>query len=134
MKKIGIINAPLSRVVSVLCHMDTIVIADAGLPIPGNVERIDLALKRGTPGFLETLEVVLLEMYIERAIIAKEMLDYSVEIHQGIQQLLHETPIESVPHIEFKELTQSAKAIVRTGEFKPYANIILVAGAWGFEL
>jgi D-ribose pyranase len=134
MKKIGIINAPLARVVSALCHSDSLVVADAGLPIPKTVERIDLALKNGTPRFLETLEVVLSEMYIERAIIAKEMLDYSVRIHKGIQQLLKGIPVESVPHREFKELTRTAKAIIRTGEFTPYTNIILVAGPWGFEL
>jgi len=33
-----------------------------------------------------------------------------------------------------KELTAVSRAIIRTGEFTPYANIILVAGAWGFDL
>nr|NIV37516.1 D-ribose pyranase [Anaerolineae bacterium] len=28
----------------------------------------------------------------------------------------------------FKEQTRSARAVVRTGEFTPYANVILVAG------
>jgi D-ribose pyranose/furanose isomerase RbsD len=31
-------------------------------------------------------------------------------------------------------MTADAKAVVRTGEFTPYANVILVAGAWGFGL
>ena len=134
MKKIGIINAPLSRVVARLAHSDSLVIADAGLPIPDPVERIDLALKRGTPGLLETLEVVLSEMYVERAIIANEMLEYSAEIHNEVQRLLGDAQLDSLPHLEFKEMTRHAEAIVRTGEFTPFSNIILIAGAWGFEL
>ena len=134
MKKIGMINAPLSRVVALLGHSDSLVIADAGLPIPDQVERIDLALKRGIPGFLETLEVVLSEMYAERAIVADEMLEFSAEIHKNVQQLLGDAPVDSLPHTEFKEMTRHAKAVVRTGEFTPFSNIILIAGAWGFEL
>jgi D-ribose pyranase len=33
-----------------------------------------------------------------------------------------------VTHDEFKQLSKGARAIVRTGECSPYANIILVAG------
>ena len=31
-------------------------------------------------------------------------------------------------HAEFKAMTASARAVVRTGEFTPYANIILCSG------
>lgn len=134
MKKIGMINAPLSRVVARLGHSDSLVVADAGLPIPESVERIDLALKRGVPGFLETLEVVLSEMYVERAIIANEMLEYSAQTHSSVQELLRDAQVDSLAHTDFKEMTRHAQAVVRTGEFTPYSNIILIAGAWGFEL
>ena len=36
--------------------------------------------------------------------------------------------IELVPHVEFKERTHGARAFVRSGEFTPYANVILHAG------
>jgi D-ribose pyranase len=42
--------------------------------------------------------------------------------------------IEIIPHIDFKQQTRSVCAIIRTGEFTPYANIIMVSGAWGFGL
>jgi D-ribose pyranase len=42
--------------------------------------------------------------------------------------MLQEIPIETISHAEFKNRTASARAVVRTGEFTPYANIILVAG------
>jgi D-ribose pyranase len=36
--------------------------------------------------------------------------------------------IEYVPHEKFKSYLPSVKFVVRTGEYTPYSNIILVAG------
>lgn len=128
MKKIGIINGPISALIASLGHTDTIVVADAGLPIPAGPERIDLALSAGLPAFLDALRVVLTEMQVERAIVAGEMLEVSPTVYQSIKALLGETPIDTLPHESFKQQTRSARAVIRTGEFTPYANIILVAG------
>ncbi|GIK43525.1 MAG: D-ribose pyranase [Chloroflexota bacterium] len=128
MKKIGIINGPISAVIASLGHTDTVVIADAGLPIPSGPERIDLALSAGLPAFLDTLRVVLAEMQVERAIVASEMLEVSPTVYQAVRTLLGQIPIDTLPHESFKQQTRSARAVIRTGEFTPYANIILVAG------
>ena len=128
MKKIGLLNQPLSEVIAGLGHTDTLVIADAGLPIPAETRRIDLALVEGVPSFLDTLGAVLGEMQVERVVVAEEMLDVSPDTHDAIINLLGDVPVETVPHLVFKEQTRSARAVVRTGEFTPYANVILVAG------
>lgn len=128
MKKIGILNQPISAVVAGLGHMDTLVIADAGLPIPPETQRIDLALTAGIPSFLDTLRAVLEEMQVERAIVAEEMLEVSPDVYKAVQELLGDAPIEIVTHLIFKEQTRSSRAVIRTGEFTPYANVILVAG------
>jgi D-ribose pyranase len=127
-KKIGILNQPISAVIAGLGHADTLVIADAGLPIPPETQRIDLALTKGIPTLLDTLRVVLTEMRVERAIVAEEMLKVSPNLYQAVEELLGDVPIETVTHLVFKEHTRSARAVIRTGEFTPYANIILVAG------
>ena len=134
MKKTGIINAPISTIIAHLEHTDMLTVADAGLPIPSTTQRIDLALKQGVPGFLETLEVVLSEMFVEKAYVSEDILIKSPHIYAGIQKLLGDVSIETLPHPEFKKLTGSTKAIIRTAEFTPFANVILVAGAWGFKL
>lgn len=134
MKKTGIINAPISTIIAHLEHSDMLTVADAGLPIPALTQRIDLALKPGIPGFLETLEVVLTEMYVEKAYVSEDILTKSPHIHDGIRKLLGTVPIETLPHLDFKNLAGSTKAIIRTAESTPYANVILVAGAWGFRL
>lgn len=128
MKKIGILNQPISSAIAGLGHTDTLVVADAGLPIPQETQRIDLALAEGIPRFLDTLRAVLTEMQVERAVVAEEMLETSPGVYEAIKELLGDVPIEAVPHFALKERTRSARAVIRTGEFTPYANIILVAG------
>ncbi len=128
MKKIGTLNQPLSSVISGLGHMDTIVVADAGLPIPSDTQRIDLALTKDIPGFIDTVAVILEEVQVDQAIVAEEMLSESSQMYQQLQNLLAEMPINAVSHNELKQRTGSARAVVRTGEFTPYANVILVSG------
>jgi len=128
MKKTGIINSELSGLISLLGHTDTIVIADSGLPIPSGVKRIDLALKRGVPGYLETLETILDEMQVEAYTIADEMKLNNSELLDQTERLLNEAKKHSVSHEQFKAMTQQAKAVIRTGECTPYANVILHSG------
>ena len=128
MKKIGTLNQPLSAVIAGLGHMDQLVVADAGLPIPAGPDRIDLALKEGIPGFLDVLAVILEEVQVESVVIAKEMVTTSPQVYQQLGEMLQEIAIETVPHETFKKMTAAARAVVRTGEFTPYANVILNAG------
>lgn len=109
-------------------HTDRLVVADAGLPIPPSVERIDLALTRGVPGFLETLAAVLSELKVEQIMVAAEMRQVSPDLYSAIERLLPDVPVREVPHEVFKAETRAARAVIRTGEFTPYANVILCAG------
>lgn len=128
MKKTGTLNQPLSTAIAGLGHGDALVIADAGLPIPATTRRIDLALTAGIPAFLDTLRVVLAEMEVERAIVAAEVAQKSPALLAEMRTLLGDIPLEMVPHETFKQQTAAARAVVRTGEFTPYANILLLAG------
>ncbi|WP_047154653.1 D-ribose pyranase [Aneurinibacillus tyrosinisolvens] len=128
MKKQGTLNSEITSVISRLGHTDTIVIGDCGLPIPDSVKRIDLALKRGTPSFMETLEIVLEEMQVEAAVLAEEIKQNNPEVEQQIVQLMPDAGMTYVSHEQFKRLTSNAKAVIRTGEDTPYANIILQSG------
>ncbi|MBP6805281.1 MAG: D-ribose pyranase [Chloroflexi bacterium] len=128
MKKGQLLNQPISAVVAGMGHTDELVIGDAGLPIPAGPQRIDLALTAGIPAFLDTLEAVLSELAVETAVIATEMITVSPNLYAAIQERLGTVRIIHVPHEVLKVRTQSAKAIIRTGEFTPYANIILSSG------
>jgi len=132
MKKGRLLNSNISSVISKMGHTDHITIGDAGLPIPNGIERIDLAIEKGVPTFLGTLDVVLEELKVEEVLIASEMKEVSGEFHMELLKLLKEKcgeiKIVEVPHEEFKGITKESKAVVRTGECTPYANIILKSG------
>lgn len=128
MRKTKLINSEISYVVSKLGHTDSLTIGDCGLPIPDNVQRIDLALKYGVPSFLETLDTVLEELCVEEIIIASEIEDKNAEMYEEIKKRFKNINIIKVSHEEFKELTKTSKAVVRTGECTPYSNIILKSG------
>jgi D-ribose pyranase len=128
MKKTTLLHSDLSYVIATLGHMDTLVIADAGLPIPAETLRIDLALTQGVPGAIQTLKVVLEEMQVEKVILAEETKAHNPGFLAEVQELLPGVSVEFVSHADFKTRTASARAIVRTGEFAPYANVILASG------
>ena len=128
MKKRELLNSEISYLISKLGHTNTIVIADAGLPIPENVQRIDLALIPGMPSFLDVLDAVLTEMEVEKVTIALEMEKQSPELYKKINEKFKDIEIEKIKHNDLKNETCKAKAVIRTGEFEPFANIILQSG------
>jgi D-ribose pyranase len=128
MKKDGIMNQDLLRVMGSLGHTDRIVVCDVGLPIDKNVERIDLSITKGVVKFMDVLKPLLNELVVEKIILAQEIVTKSPAMHREIVALTKGIPVELVSHEEFKKLTRDTKAIIRTGECTPYANIILQSG------
>jgi D-ribose pyranase len=129
MKKSGILQRELARTIAAMGHTDLLVIADAGLPVPPGVPCIDLAVVGGVPPMLEVLRAVSSELQVEGITLAEElkargragMVDEIAALFPGVRT-------DWLPHEEFKALTARARAVVRTGEFSPYANVILHAG------
>ena len=128
MKRHGILNSHISKVLSDLGHTDQIVVADAGLPIPKDVPRIDLALTLGVPSFIDVVKVVSEDMVVEKVILASEIKEKNADILTYMNETFSGTKIDFVSHEDFKEITKQAKVIIRTGEVTPYANCILHAG------
>ncbi len=107
-----------------------IVIADAGLPVPDGVVKVDLALKRGTPSFKEVVDVIREDMIIEKVIMASELVERNPKTFEYLNKTFLNTNVERVTHEQFKTLTQQAKVIIRTGEVTPFANCILQSGVF----
>ena len=125
MKRNGIINSDISKVLSYMRHTDLICISDLGLPCPNNIKAIDLSLKLGYPSFLDVLSEIIKDMKIERIILAEEIKNNNKEVYNKILNMFENISIEYVSHNDFKQKTFDCKAIIRTGEATPYANIIL---------
>jgi D-ribose pyranase len=128
-KRSPLLHAELSQVIAALGHGDMVVIGDAGLPVPDGPRRIDLALTPGIPRVADVLKAVLSEMQVERALLAREAVE---QLPAGTLPAWCEGQLTVVPetisHEELKRLSARAKAVVRTGECTPYANIVLCAG------
>lgn len=134
MKRNGILNADISRVLSYMGHTDRICIGDCGLPIPEETERIDLAVKFGQPSFMDVLKEVGADMKVEKIVLAEEIKEQNPRILNEISSYFAQVSgnaniaVEFVPHTQLKKMTRECKAVIRTGETTPYANIILQSG------
>ena len=124
MKRLGILNSDIARVLAYMGHTDTLAIGDCGLPVPDTTERIDLAIEFGKPSFMDVLKPVSNDMKIGKMMLEK--------IEQLLKKIEQETgkkiEIEFVSHTELKKRTANCKAVIRSGEITPYANIILQSG------
>lgn len=128
MKKTGILNSDISRVVANMGHMDWLGIGDAGTPVPPETEKIDLAVKAGLPSFSVVLEEILKELSVQKIYVAEEIKSQNPEQMKNIIKILPNVEIEFIPHSQLKKNLTRAKAFIRTGEETPYSNVILESG------
>ena len=113
-------------------HTDKLAVVDLGFPIPKEVETIDIVLDRGKPDLLETVEVILRELKVEKILLSKEMKEKNPETLEKLIELIKQrngdVEVEFLPHEDFKKVSKGCKGMVRTGADKPYSNVILVSG------
>jgi D-ribose pyranase len=127
-KKSGIINSRLAGALAGLGHTDLIMVCDAGLPIPPGAEVVDLAFRLGTPSFAEILAGLLDELVVESAVAAEEVQAANPQTARLLADAFPGPALELVPHKELKARTALARLVVRTGEARPYANVLLRCG------
>lgn len=129
MKASGLLHAELSALVAGLGHGDRLVVADAGLPIPAGVRVVDLAVAPGVPAFVEVVRAVLSELVVERGLANAEAPQVAPASARALDELWPaDVELRRIDHDALKAESAHAHAIVRTGEFTPYANLVLVAG------
>lgn len=128
MKDRGILHPGLAELVASVGHGDALCIADAGLPIPPEVRRIDLAFAPGRPAFLDVLTAVLSELRVESYVLAKEAQTSCPKVVEAVQAMLPGADAVWVSHEELKRRVREARGVIRTGEFTPYANVLVHSG------
>ncbi|MFV8380467.1 D-ribose pyranase [Corynebacterium hindlerae] len=121
MRKAGILNAELAAAINRLGHTDTFAVADCGLPIPDEVEVIDLALIFGVPSFESVVRAVLEEVVVQEATIADTTPD-------AVRTLIAAPAFQEVSHEKLKARIADVKFVIRTGETTPFANVIFTSG------
>ncbi|MYT71414.1 MULTISPECIES: D-ribose pyranase [unclassified Streptomyces] len=128
MKKAGILNRHLAGAIAELGHGDGVLVCDAGMPVPAGPRVVDLAFRAGVPSFAEVLDGLLDELVVEGGTAAGEVRAANPE---AAALLAGRVPdLSYVTHEELKALSASARLVVRTGEARPFANVLLRCGVF----
>ena len=128
MKKKGILNREISRVLATMGHYDLLVVADAGLPIPIDADCIDLVVDKDIPTVLQILKLLSSELEVEEFYVAEEGNAINKSQYLAVEKIFPHASKISIPHSSLKEKVKGAKAVIRTGDFSPYSNVILSSG------
>ena len=130
MKETGLLNIEIADAISHLGHMDELIICDAGFPIPLGIRTIDISLKVNQPTTLEVLTEILQHFSVEKIVLAEETQEHSPSMFAKLTGLFDQNvAVETMSHINLKIRSRGVKAVVRTGDFTAYSNILLVSGA-----
>lgn len=126
MKRATILHRDLSAALASLGHGDMLLVCDAGFPVPNDPRRIDLAVCCDLPRLEPVLEAIAAEGVFEKLTVGHEVRDYNPPLHRELARIFPGLPIDFVPHADIMTgLVHRAKAIVRTGAFNPWGNIVL---------
>ncbi|MEU0024851.1 D-ribose pyranase [Streptomyces sp. NPDC006335] len=128
MKRAGILNRHLSGALAELGHGDGVLVCDAGMPIPDGPRVVDLAFRAGVPSFAEVLDGLLAELVVEGGTAAAEVRKANPAAAELLEARFPE--LDLVSHEKLKELSAGARLIVRTGEARPYSNVLLRCGVF----
>lgn len=128
MKKTGIINRDVSALVAQMGHLDALIISDAGFSVPRGVGCVDLSLAAGRPTVDEVVAMVAQELEVERFHFADKAAEGFADRAADIGGLVPNAVATSMPHAEVKRLASGARGMIRTGDCRAYANVILISG------
>ena len=90
--------------------------------------QIDLAVEKGLPGFVEVAKAVANDLVVQQIIMAEEIKSVNPQIEKQIKEIFTDVEVVYLSHEDFKKQTTQSRAIIRTGECSPYANVIFVSG------
>ena len=129
-----ILNVKLASVITGLRWGEVIVIADAGLPVPKEVEVLDISLCEGKPNLEDVLPLIQESLVIDKVIVASEMEVVNKKKFDYVKSLFSEK-FETMGNLEWEEqYLPKAKLVVLTGETTPYGNVVFVGGLDFFTL
>lgn len=129
MRRRGILNREVSRILASMGHGQYLLVCDAGFPIPVNADCVDLALKKGIPDLLTVLTTINEEFISEKVMFAREVTTNNQLLYEELRKIFPEVELEAISHDKIlNEIASEARAIIRTGDYNPWGNIVLQAG------
>ena len=129
MKRGTILNAELNHAIACMGHGETMIVCDAGFPIPRGVWRIDLAVIADLPDLETVLTAIAGDYIAEKVSYADTLPAFNAPLLATVKRLFPDADHTMIPHeMILGEMAAKAKVIVRTGAFDPWGNIILGSG------
>lgn len=110
----GLFHPELLAVIARVGHTDTVVIADAGLPIPPGTPRIELAVSAGLPDLTSVLRAVLGELVVESFTVASQTRAHSPDFYARLTPLLT-APVAEVGHEALKAMVEHGSVLRTSG-------------------
>ena len=124
-----LLNAELSHAIASMGHGDLLIVCDAGFPIPSDAWRIDLAIVPDVPDLATVLSAVAEAFIAEKVAYADTLPTNNAPLLETVKKLFADAAHETIAHEQILgEMAARAKAIVRTGAFDPWGNILLYSG------
>lgn len=137
MKEIGILNRGLASVLSQQGHGDLLMVTDAGFAISPELDVVDISLSENVPMVMDVLCELKKYFSVEKMIMSEETKELNPSHFNQVSLAFGAgVEVETVPHSDLKKMSQEVKAVIRTGDFTAYGNVILVSGAgdrWNIE-
>jgi D-ribose pyranase len=128
MVKSGLLNPHALSLLARVRHTNSLLIADRGFPSWPQIETIDLSLVDDVPTVLHVLHALRDNHHFGAAYMAEEFVrDNSCETQDAFNLALHGIEIFREPHEQFKKRVPACIGLIRTGDTKQYANLILVS-------
>lgn len=125
-----ILHPELAKALAEVGHGDTVLITDAGFPIPRDARRVDLGLVEGTVDALEILRVIRAEIFAEEIRFDPAIVSEYPSLYASVQQICTGWGADFVaaPHEELVDVwAPRAKVVIRSGSFTAWANFAITA-------
>ena len=129
MRETGTVNREISDVLSTLGHTDEMIVCDAGFAIPTGVRTVDISLAENKPTVPEVLAELRKHLSVEKLVISEETKKVVPSRFKELATSFGgEVAVETVTQTELRARARTVKAVIRTGDFTAYSNMLIVSG------
>ena len=129
MRETGIVNREICDILSTLGHTDEVIVCDAGFAIHAGVRTIDISLSENKPTVPEVLAELKRHFSVEKLVISEET---KKVVPSRFKELAESygpgVAVDIISQSEIRARARTVKAVIRTGDFTAYSNILLVSG------
>jgi D-ribose pyranase len=123
-----LLNPHVASLIRRLGHTDWLLIPDKGFPLPPGVETVDLSLSADIPTVPQIIAAIAADFPFDRLLCAEELKQAAPQRFEEYRRIAGNRPVETFPHVLFKEIAARAKGCLRSADSTPFGNVVLVSG------